>query len=274
MATAISLAHLTVPGMAPVDMIETAARAGYTHVGLRFTPVTPGGWAFPLMNDRSAMREVRRRLDGTGVRVLDIELVRLAPETDVRAYLPMLEAAAQLGARHVLTQAHDPDFGRVLDRYIAFCDLAVRFGLTADLEFLPWTKMSDLETAARVVASAGRPNAGVLIDTLHFFRAGSDLIFLEALPREWFHYVQLADAPKEAPTTVEGLIHAAREDRLLPGDGDLDLRAVLARIPPHTPIALEIPNAALAAVMDVESRVRAAADRLRALLDDEACGAC
>jgi sugar phosphate isomerase/epimerase len=53
--------------------------------------------------------------------------------------------------------------------------------------------------------------------------------------------VHVCDAPSEKPTTVEGLLHTARAERLPPGEGGIDIAAILARIPDHTQITLEIP---------------------------------
>ena len=54
---------------------------------------------------------------------------------------------------------------------------------------------------------------------------------LRALPRAWLHYAQICDGPVPGPTTTEGLIHAARCERLLPGEGGLDLRGTFAALP-------------------------------------------
>ena len=37
----LSLAALTVLELSPPQMVEVAARAGYSHVGLRLVPATP-----------------------------------------------------------------------------------------------------------------------------------------------------------------------------------------------------------------------------------------
>ena len=65
----------------------------------------------------------------------------------------------------------------------------------------------------------------------------------------------------------KGLIHTAREDRLMPGEGDLDLRAILRHLPAQLPIAVEIPNSRLAARLTDEERARRARDATIALLE-------
>ena len=236
-----SLAHLTVLGSAPLEQIETAASAGYDFASLRTTAVAPGEHVVPLAGDRTMIKRVNERLDDYGLRVLDVELARLGPDEDPDDYLGLLEATAAIGARHVVSQLPDPDRNRAIERFGRLCDHASDFGLNVDLEFPSWMEVGDLDTAAGVVAAVSRPNAGVLVDALHFFRSGSSLDTLAALPREWFRLVQLCDAPAVAPPTADGVIHAARAARSLPGYGQLPLGDLLAQLP-AVPYALEVPN--------------------------------
>ena len=74
-----------------------AARTGYQYVGLRLIAVpetTPG---YPLMDDPAMMRDTKVALADTGVRVLDIEFVKITPEIDV-ATLKRFVAAAENSA--------------------------------------------------------------------------------------------------------------------------------------------------------------------------------
>ena len=241
MDTEFSLAHLTTLQSTPPEMVKIAAKAGYQYVSLRMTAVTPNERTYPLMNDREMMKTTKELMADTGVRVHDIELARLDPETRPEAYIPFLEAGRELGARAVIAQLHDADRDRATERFARLCDLAKPLGLTVDLEFLTWTDNSDLMTSAAVLKAVNRSNAGLLVDTLHFERSNCSLDDLKKLPREWFHFVHLCDAPKEAPTTKEGLIHAARSERYFPGEGGLNLRDILDCIPTAR-YSLEIPN--------------------------------
>lgn len=262
----ISLAHLTVLHASPPELIRLAARAGYDAVGVRMTQVTPNEQVWPLIEDRTFFRETRDAIEETGVGILDVELVKLVPGFDVASFEPMLATAAELGARHVLTQAHDPDFNRVTASYAAFCDLAGRYGLTSDIEFLTWTVMRDLKTATALMQAVDRPNSGLCIDSLHFDRSGCAASDLAGLPPSWFHFAQIADAPAVAPSRTDGLIHTARAARLLPGDGSVDLKGLLTHLPTGTPLAIEIPNAALSEVLSDEDRIRMAREALERLL--------
>lgn len=272
MTPQISLAHLTVLHASPPELIRLAGKAGYDAVGIRMTQVTPNERVWPLVEDRAFFQATRDAMDETGVSILDVELVRLTPDFDLQKFEPILATAAALNARHVLTQAHDPEFDRVAENYAAFCDLAAAHGLTSDIEFLTWTDNRDLHTTRRLLEAVDRPNSGICIDTLHFDRSECAVEEIEDLPGRWFHFAQIADAPALAPHYKDGLIRTARGARLLPGEGSLDLRGVLRRLPRGTPLAIEIPNSALSDILPDEDRVRLAREelvRLVASLDEE-----
>lgn len=264
-----SLAQLTALPLSPTELIGVAARTGYRHVGLRLTEVTPGGTHWPVHTDRALMRETLAAMVDTGVGVLDVELLRLTPEAHVADMEPLVAAAAQLSARHLVLQAADPDRARLIDAFARLCDLAAEYGLTADLEFPTWVAVGNLAQAAEVVREAGHPAGGILIDTLHLHRAGDTAAGIAALPADLFRYIQLCDAPRWIPDTLEGLLHTAREARLPPGEGELDLASVLRVLPPGLAFSLEVPNDASVAALGWEGharRVREATDRLLASL--------
>jgi sugar phosphate isomerase/epimerase len=267
MTPEFSLAHLTVLSLSPPDMIAVAARTGYRHVGLRLIAVTAETPGYPLMNDKAMMRETKSRLGDTSVGVLDIEFVRLAPETDIASFESFLEIGAELGARHVITAAYDPDRARLIERYAALCDLAAPFGLSVDLEFYPWTTVPNLSNAVEVVGAADRPNSGILLDTLHFDRSDSTFDELDRVPSNWLPFVHVCDAPAERPATTEGLIFTARAERLFPGDGGIDIAAIMRHMPPDIPVAVEIPMERLTREVgpeEVARRAREAAARVLA----------
>src|SRR5690242_7268179 len=119
-----SLAHLSALSLSPPEMVDVAARVGYRYVGLRLTPVTPNEPRYPLPYDDQLMRETQAALADTGVEVLDVELARLAPDIEVASFTPMFEAAARLGAKHVIAQTPDAERARAIEKYARLCELA------------------------------------------------------------------------------------------------------------------------------------------------------
>lgn len=267
MRRSIALAALTALELAPPALVSCAADAGYDQVGLRLLPATAEEVHHPMIGDAPLVRETLRRLDDTGIRVLDIEIFRLKPDTDVASCRPALETGARLGAREALCAGNDPDEQRLIDRFAAFCDVAAEFGMGANLEPMPWTDVRDFAQGARIVERAARRNAGVLIDPIHFDRGDSRADEIGAVPPARLRYIQLCDAPAARPRDTATLLHQARAERLMPGDGALDLIGILRAVPPHLPIGLEIPMHELARTMPAVERARQMLAKTRRLLE-------
>lgn len=266
-----SLAALTVLELSPPEMVEVAAQAGYQAVGLRLIPATPEERHFPLVQDAGLLRRTRQRLCETGLQVLDIEILRLKPDTEVhRDFRQVLEIGAELGASEVLVAGNDDDETRTSDNFAALCELSAPLGLHPHLEFMPWTGVKNLAQAHRVVAAArqaGQDNACLLVDAFHFNRSASRLEDLERVPPAWLRYVQLCDVTGPIPTSMEAILQEARQQRCFPGDGDIDLAALLAALPSGRPLSLEIPTESLRrqGVTALE-RARLALDKARAVM--------
>jgi sugar phosphate isomerase/epimerase len=234
---AIGLAALTVLELPPPEQVSAAAQAGYSHVGLRLIPVA--NQVLPPFDER----ETERRLADTGVRVLDVEVFRLAPETKVAEFEPMIAAAARLRASELLVHGADPEDARLTESFARLCDLAASYGLAVNLEPMPWVDVSDVAKAMHLLERARRANAALLVDAIHFFRADNRLEQLKGIPRERLNYMQLCDARAERPSDMQEIIRQARGDRLFPGEGELDLRGLVRALPADLPISLEVPVA-------------------------------
>lgn len=262
----ICIAPLTHLELSPPDMVTNAALAGYDGLGLRLVPATPEEPQHDSQGDTSLIREAARRLRDAGLRVFDVEIFRLKPHTDVSRYEGALEAAAILGARHALAAPQDADIHRLADKLDALCELAARYGLVVDLEPTPWYEVSTLAATAQLIETHGRRDVGIVIDPIHFDRAGDTTASIAALKPDYFRYVQLCDAPAERPQDLATLLLQARAERLMPGDGGLDLAGLLRALPADLPISLEVPMQTLAATVPVLERSRRMLEKTRALL--------
>jgi sugar phosphate isomerase/epimerase len=247
--------------------VECAAEAGYEFVGLRLLPATDHEVRHDIVGDTPLKRETLARLKDTGMRVLDAEILRLKPDTDVRAYEPMMQTAAELGARYLLVAGNDPDEARTADRLAQLCELAAPLGITPSLEPMPWTDTKDVVQAARIVKASGAKNTGLIVDPLHFDRAGSSTDELRGLPREWFGYVQFCDAPAERPDDLETLLYQARCERMIPGEGGLDLASILRALPDDLPVSIEVPMDGWAKTAKAVERAKKLREATLAVLD-------
>lgn len=242
-----SLAYLTSNTLTPPQAMRLAASLGCAYAGLRLLPNAPGGPQQFLINQPEVLRETLAVQRDTGVGVFDLEIIRIGAEFDARVFLPLLDAGTALKAKAVLIAGDDPDEARLADSYARLCELMLPSGMTADLEFMPWTAVPDALAALRVIAAAGRPaNAGILVDALHVDRSGTSLDDIRALPRALLHYAQICDAPTRQQTgrafSVEEMIHTARCERLLPGEGGIDLKGLFAALPQDLPVSVEVPH--------------------------------
>ena len=266
MGRALSLAALTVLELDPAARVRCAAEAGYSHVSLRLIAATPDEPQHDLLHEGPARRALLQALADTALPVLDVEILRLEPHTRVADFEPVLAMAALVGARHLLVAGNDPEPDRLLQRYGQLCEQAAAHGLTADLEFMPWTDVPDLPAAVQLVRQVNHAAAGVLVDAFHFSRSHSRLDDLAAVPREWLHFMQLCDVPAAVPPTLDAIRTEARTARCFPGEGELDLPALLRALPAGLPISLEVPTGPPALAGPALQRAQRAMAGARALL--------
>ncbi|WP_291677429.1 TIM barrel protein [Bosea sp. (in: a-proteobacteria)] len=257
---------MTALDLSPPELAKAAGRVGFAAIGLRAHPAMAGGVAYPLRTGSRAQRQLRTILASEGVRLNEIEFIQLTPGLDVASFAPMLEAGAELGAAAVTVSGDDADRARLTASFGALCDLAGRFGLRVDLEFMRWRVVGTLAQAEAIVRQAGRPNGAVLVDALHLSRSGGAPRDLAALPGQVLRAAQLCDAGAAQPVTDADAIAEAREGRLPPGEGALPLAALLRALPPDAALSVELPMRGL----DARSRIARAYVATRRLLDGTA----
>jgi sugar phosphate isomerase/epimerase len=265
-----SLAHLTVLGCAPPEMIYIAARAGYDYVSIR--PIymgLPGEPNYALAENRELLRQTKAALGATGVRLHDIELARIFDGVDVRSYLPAMQVAAELGGKAVLSSIWSGERDYYIEKFAELCDLARPLGLTVDLEYVPVAAVRDLAGAVDVLRTIDRPNAGLMPDMHHVHRARDNAADFDALPREWFHFAHLCDAPAQIPTERQEMIRIMREARLYVGEGGIDVAGILRHIP-HCVYSIELPNKARHEEMGYAEHATRCLETLKAYLASHA----
>ena len=242
MSRQFSLAHLTVLGCPPPEMTYIAARAGYDFVSIR--PIymgLPGEPNYSLSENKEMLHQTRKALNETGIKLHDIELARIYDGVDVKKYLPAIEIAAELGGCSVLSSIWTSDRSCYIEKFSELCDLAKSFGLTVDLEYVPIACIANLLGAVDVLKAVKRSNAGLMIDTHHFHRAGDRTEDLDAIPCDWFHFAHICDAPLEIPATKDEMTRILREARLYCGEGGIDIAGILSHLP-NIPYSIELPH--------------------------------
>jgi sugar phosphate isomerase/epimerase len=234
MTRLVSLAAGVHPMVPPADMVSVSAQAGWPACGVWFDPAT---WT------DATTSEVRRRFDDTGLIALDLEPIIPAPDTPDHGER-VLEAAAAIGAQHVLFTSRLPDLSATADRFAQLCQVAEPLGVRLVCEFLPIFPLRSLAMALEVVAPHDPSVAGVLIDNLHLSRSGGSIADLAGIDPARLPYLQIADAPAQVPIEPMALLDEAINGRLLPGDGALPIDELLAAVP-EVPLSFEVRSRAL-----------------------------
>lgn len=242
MTAPLGLAALTVLDTPPLQHVDLAERHGFDTIGLRLLPAAPGTTAYPLHEDPAALDELVRRLADSPIEVFDLEIIRIGEEFDVSSCRPLLEAGARLGARAVLVGGDDPDRARLTDSYARLAHVCAEYDIVASLEFMPWTAVPDAAAAIEIVGKADGPARSILVDALHVGRSATTLDDLAAIPAEWLHYAQMCDGSVPVPRGDAELIRHAREERLVPGTGGIDLPGIWSVLPEGLPVSIELPN--------------------------------
>ena len=155
------------------------------------------------------------------------------------------------------------------DNFGLFCDEARRFDLTATVEFVPTRPLCTLAMTTRMIAEAGRDNAAVCIDPLHFTRTGGQPADIAALDPKLFPYTQINDGvlfPGEPNPAHFGKM--PQGERRMLGKGNVDLPGLLDAMPAGLPLSVEIPISLGAGLRDVSTRPYSPAEWAKIALDD------
>ena len=102
------------------------------------------------------------------------------------------------------------------------------------------TQVKTLADALALIERSGTANAAVTVDALHLARSGGSPAQVAALNAAQISYVQLCDGPASVPP--QGYAWEAATERMLPGEGELPLRALVEAVPPGVLLAVEAPS--------------------------------
>lgn len=250
------------------ELVEAAGAAGFQAVTMNPDQVLAPAFS---------AGEVRARLVDAGVRVSNLDaLVSVLPGlpsaefiasygaygtgVDIRRGFELTEdefyRAAELTGAESINLVHflcDPatPLEAIAEAAGGVARRAAAHGLRTVFEFLPGTGVPDIHAAARLVRMVDDPNLAMMLDTRHLARAGGTA---EDVAR----YADLVGA-----TQVSDLRWATRDqaNRLLPGEGDLALEAMMAPVrtaAPQVAVGIEVFSTELFALPAREAAQRAA----------------
>jgi sugar phosphate isomerase/epimerase len=250
------------------ERVAAAAKAGFAAVGLTLFDVAA------CTSDGRTEADLAAIAADHGIRVDEIETLSLTltPTDEEREQARAVFALGErIRAHHANVLFRLPP-GTPVDRDLAAeafartCDLAAEHGLVVAFEFMPFMAVGTVEVASDIVGRAGRANGGLVVDSYHFYRGGSSLADLAAVPAERFVTLQLSDVPATPPAGE--LIVETRTQRRLPGEGELPLEEFIRTIDAagsNASIGVEILSDPLRA-LPVEDAATSVAEATRALL--------
>ncbi len=255
----ISLAALTILDAGPIGQVEAAANAGFTHVGLRLQPLLPSD--IEIVGQPAKEEALTSGLARTGLEVLEIGVFPIRGVEPAQSWPDVIAFSAKLGAKFLVCPIEAEDRGDQVAGIRAIADLGARYGLDALVEFNPYSACTSLDQACALVAEAGHPNIGLVIDAFHLSRSGGAPGDLGKVDPDLLRLVHFCDAaPLEAAGKSQAeLKQESRTARMLPGEGALWLAQLLDAMPDDIPISVEAPSKSLAGL--------SATDRARRALD-------
>jgi len=232
MSHILSLAAGTLPEFQPVQVARAAGEAGFTHCG--FT-IEPDKW------DAAALAATKTVVAEHDLSILDVEVIWI-PEggklTDDHRLI--MDAGLELGASNVLVVSSEPDHGRTAAALHQLCDWAAPGNMRVALEFLMITAVQSIDSALAIIRKTDHPAAALLIDTIHFQRAGHRPEQLEELEACLLPYTQICDGNPACDTSFEGFLEDAVDLRSCPGEGALPVADIIRMLPRDIPLSLEI----------------------------------
>lgn len=236
-----SLAYLTIPGVAAPEQIQIAAEAGYDCVSLRTIPMgQPGEPQNCLEKEPELFKSIEQALKDTGLKLLDIELVRVREDLPCD-FRKAFEYGAKLGATDVLSSVWTKDHNFAVEQYGSICEQAREFGLTVNLEFPIVSGLTTLKETVALQDKVKAPNLKLLMDMIYCHWDGVTEEVIKQLEPERFGVIHLCDCPKE-PKGLE-IVQIVREAREYCGKGAIKLEEILKALP-ENPCSIELPNTA------------------------------
>ena len=196
-------------------LIRAAAAAGFDRVGLDVYSLAAHTQAGGRLED------VAGWIEAAGLRCAEIAALMIGPDpAEVDAQLAVLEPMLRaLRPEWVLTNADvDPD-AHAAGELRRSAERLGAHGARLAVEFLPFTRVRSIGGALELIRRSGS-DAGVLVDTWHFFHGPDGWDELAALPLDRLAYVQFDDHPAlESPDLREECLHR----RVFPGEGIFEL---------------------------------------------------
>ncbi len=180
-------------------------------------------------------------LERNGVRCTDIMALSITRDEEAtmaaaQKLRPIVEA---LAPSFILTMIHTRLSEESIDRTGRVADL---LGVPLALEVSP-SPIATIDDTVPVIRALGPHRAVIMLDTYHFFRAGSTWEMLEQVPLDLLGIVQFNDALAPLPPESANYLIETTTRRAWPGQGELPLERFVSTLRNRGwdgPVAVEV----------------------------------
>jgi len=212
-----------------LEKISVAANAGYSAIELWHDDIEA------YVEQGGSARDVRRALGDHGLELPTTIYLGDWFDTEGTEFEKAwsqcqrrIEQAAELGAHYII--AGPPrgraDMERGAERYRQLLELGRTYGVRPAMEFLGFVDdLNTIEKALEVMNRSQHEHATTVLDPFHIFRGGGSIDSIELLSDEQIAISHFNDAPAQPPREQQH-----DPDRVMPGDGHLDLSNYLKRL--------------------------------------------
>jgi sugar phosphate isomerase/epimerase len=233
------------PGQAPrfplAERAAAAKAAGFTAIAL-----APDELRIARADGLGAAG-LRAELDRIGIAVSDLEPLRgwdgeEGAREDEEAMYELADACGATRLTAIQVVGDDVPAETVAERFAGLCDRAAAHGLILAFEPRASSPVETPAAAAALFERAGRANVGIVVDHYHAHRGGWGAAEVTAagVPVVAIHLNDTTTVPLDSP------LADALENRLAPGEGDLDVPAWIASLTAAgitAPFAVEVLSA-------------------------------
>jgi sugar phosphate isomerase/epimerase len=225
------LAHFSIRAASFDARCAAAADAGFDGFGLYV------GEYSRLRAEGRTDDELRATIEQHGTRLIELEALPMFADRHVDTFVHLVAAFRPERLQVVPPFAGAVDRAEAATWLSALADRVGPFGTRLSIEFLPFTDVPDAAAAAELVDRAGRTNIGLCVDAWHVFRGGG-LLSLVGLDPALVAAVQFDDGPLDP--VLDDYVQDCLHHREVPGEGEFDLRGLLALLPADAPLSVEV----------------------------------
>jgi sugar phosphate isomerase/epimerase len=206
------------------DRVESAARAGFTGVGI---------WHADLEHvlKKRTLREMKQILDDNGINHIELEFLtdwfldgERKKQSDI-CKRKLLDAAEALCAHHIKVgdfYQEKASMPRLSEAFAKLCSEAAEHGSKVGFELMPFAMIQTLEDSLKLVNGAS--NGGICLDTWHIVKLKIPYDELRRIPSQYIISVELNDGTFDCPWSLH---EDTVNHRRLCGEGEFDVKGFI-----------------------------------------------